>query len=169
MCRISFNIYGKSGDKLSAISLKVSNTNEKGSFVWTDLDVELKAGTNEEGQTIQKTAKYIPADTKNYNEVEGIVLSIQVTHQVLTNSAVAATCEREGKTEGRRCSACSTEFVKQETIQPLKHHYNADGQCSNCNKNIGTIINNYNTDYVYCGYAISKPAPADFILPAGVT
>lgn len=159
----------KCGDKLSAVSLKVSNTNEKGSFVWTDSDVELKAGSNEKGQTIQKTAKYIPTDTKNYNEVEGIVLSIQVTHQVVTDSAVAATCEKEGKTKGRRCSACNTVFVKQETIQPLKHHYNANGQCSNCNKNIGTIINNYKTDYVYCGYAISKPVPADFTLPAGVT
>lgn len=159
----------KCGDKLSAVSLKVSNTNEKGSFVWTDSDVELKAGSNEKGQTIQKTAKYIPTDTKNYNEVEGIVLSIQVTHQVVTDSAVTATCEKEGKTKGRRCSACNTVFVKQETIQPLKHHYNANGQCSNCNKNIGTIINNYKTDYVYCGYAISKPVPADFTLPAGVT
>ena len=159
----------KCGDKLFAVSLKVNNTNEKGSFVWTDSDVELKAGSNEQGQTIQKTAKYIPTDTKNYNEVEGIVLSIQVTHQVVTDSAVAATCEKEGKTKGRRCSACNTVFVKQETIQPLKHHYNANGQCSNCNKNIGTIINNYKTDYVYCGYAISKPVPADFTLPAGVT
>ena len=159
----------KCGDKLSAVSLKVNNKNEKGSFVWTDSDVELKAGSNEQGQTIQKTAKYIPTDTKNYNEVEGIVLSIQVTHQVVTDSAVAATCEKEGKTKGRRCSACNTVFVKQETIQPLKHHYNANGQCSNCNKNIGTIINNYKTDYVYCGYAISKPVPADFTLPAGVT
>lgn len=159
----------KCGDKLSAVSLKVSNTNEKGSFVWTDSDVELKAGSNEQGQTIQKTAKYIPTDTKNYNEVEGIVLSIQVTHQAVTDPAVAATCEKEGKTEGRRCSACNTVFVKQETIQPLKHHYNANGQCSNCNKNIGTIINNYKTDYVYCGYAISEPAPKNFILPKGVT
>ena len=159
----------KCGDKLSAVSLKVSNTNEKGSFVWTDSDVELKAGSNEKGQTIQKKAKYIPADTNNYNEVEGIVLSIQVTHQAVTDSAVAATCETEGKTAGKHCSACSTIFVRQETIQPLKHHYNANGQCSNCNKNIGTIINNYETDYVYCGYAISEPAPADFTLPAGVT
>lgn len=159
----------KCGDKLSAVSLKVSNTNEKGSFVWTDSDVELKAGSNEQGQTIQKTAKYIPTDTKNYNEVEGIVLSIQVTHQAVTDPAVAATCEKEGKTEGRRCSACNTVFVKQETIQPLKHHYNANGQCSNCNKNIGTIINNYKTDYVYCGYAIPEPAPANFTLPKGVT
>ena len=159
----------KCGDKLSAVSLKVYNTNEKGSFVWTDSDVALKAGSNEQGQTIQKTAKYIPTDTKNYNEVEGIVLSIQVTHQVVTDSAVTATCEKEGKTEGRHCSACNTVFVKQETIQPLKHHYNANGQCSNCNKNIGTIINNYKTDYVYCGYAISEPTPKNFILPEGVT
>ena len=160
----------KCGDKLSAVSLKVNNTNEKGSFVWTDSDVELKAGSNEQGQTIQKTAKYIPTDTKNYNEVEGIVLSIQVTHQVVTDSAVTATCKKEGKTEGRRCSACNTVFVKQETIQSLKHHYNADGQCLNCGKSIGTISNNnYKTDYVYCGYAISKPVPANFTLPEGVT
>ena len=160
----------KCGDKLSAVSLKVSNTNEKGSFVWTDSDVELKAGSNEKGQTIQKTAKYIPTDTKNYNEVEGIVLSIQVTHQAVTDSAVTATCEKEGKTEGRHCSACSTIFVKQETIQPLKHHYNADGRCTKCDKNIGTITNNnYTTVYEYCGYAISEPAPKNFILPKGVT
>ena len=160
----------KCGDKLAAVTLKVSNTNEKGSFVWTDSDVELKAGSNEKGQTIQKTAKYIPTDTKNYNEVEGIVLSIQVTHQVVTDSAVAATCEKEGKTKGRRCSACNTVFVKQETIQPLKHHYNADGRCTKCDKNIGTITNNnYTTVYEYCGYAISEPAPKNFILPKGVT
>ena len=160
----------KCGDKLSAVSLKVNNTNEKGSFVWTDSDVELKAGSNEQGQTIQKTAKYIPTDTKNYNEVEGIVLSIQVTHQVVTDSAVTATCEKEGKTEGRHCSACSTVFVKQETIQSLKHHYNADGQCLNCGKSIGTISNNnYKTVYEYCGYAISKPVPANFTFPSGVT
>lgn len=158
----------KCGDKLSAVSLKINNANEKGSFVWTDSDVELKAGSNENGQTIQKKAKYIPTDTNNYNEVEGIVLSIQVTHQVVTDSAVAATCEKEGKTEGRHCSACNTVFVKQETIQPLKHHYNADGQCSKCDKNIGTITNNnYKTVYEYCGYAISKPVPANFILPTG--
>ena len=158
----------KCGDKLSAVSLKVNNTNEKGSFVWTDSDVELKAGSNEEGQTIQKTAKYIPADTNNYNEVEGIVLSIQVTHQAVTDSAVAATCETEGKTAGKHCSACSTIFVRQETIQPLKHHYNADGRCTKCDKNIGTITNNnYKTVYEYCGYAISKPVPANFTFPSG--
>ena len=158
----------KCGDKLSAVSLKVSNTNEKGSFVWTDSDVELKAGSNEQGQTIQKTAKYIPTDTKNYNEVEGIVLGIQVTHQAVTDSAVTATCEKKGKTEGRHCSACNTVFVKQETIQPLKHHYNADGQCLNCGKSIGTISNNnYKTVYEYCGYAISKPVPANFTFPSG--
>ncbi|MCI5806891.1 MAG: leucine-rich repeat protein [Clostridium sp.] len=158
----------KCGDKLSAVSLKVNNTNEKGSFVWTDSDVELKAGSNEQGQTIQKTAKYIPTDTKNYNEVEGIVLSIQVTHQAVTDSAVAATCETEGKTAGKHCSACSTIFVRQETIQPLKHHYNADGRCTKCDKNIGTITNNnYKTVYEYCGYAISKPVPANFTFPSG--
>lgn len=154
------------GTMLSSISAVGGN----GRFVWTDADVKLEAGSNENGQTIQKKAKYIPADTNNYNEVEGIVLSIQVTHQVVTDSAVAATCEKEGKTEGRRCSACSTIFVKQETIQPLKHHYNADGRCTKCDKNIGTITNNnYTTVYEYCGYAISEPAPKNFILPKGVT
>ena len=154
---------------LSSISAVGGN----GRFVWTDADVKLEAGSNENGQTIQKKAKYIPADTNNYNEVEGIVLSIQVTHQAVTDSAVAATCEKEGKTEGRRCSACNTVFVKQETIQSLKHHYNADGQCLNCGKSIGTIsnnnYNNYKTVYEYCGYAISEPAPTNFTLPEGVT
>lgn len=150
------------GTMLSSVSVVGGN----GRFEWTDSDVKLEAGSNESGQTIQKKAKYIPADTNNYNEVEGIVLSIQVTHQVVTDSAVAATCETEGKTEGRHCSACSTIFVKQETIQPLKHHYNADGRCTKCDKNIGTITNNnYKTVYEYCGYAISKPVPANFTLP----
>ena len=154
------------GTMLSSVSAVGGN----GRFEWTDADVKLEAGSNENGQTIQKKAKYIPADTKNYNEVEGIVLSIQVTHQAVTDSAVAATCEKEGKTEGRRCSACNTVFVKQETIQPLKHHYNADGRCTKCDKNIGTITNNnYTTVYEYCGYAISEPAPKNFILPKGVT
>lgn len=158
----------KCGDKLSAVSLKVNNTNEKGSFVWTDSDVELKAGSNEEGQTIQKTAKYIPADTNNYNEVEGIVLSIRVTHQVVKDSAVVATCEKKGKTEGKHCSVCNTVFVKQETIQPLKHHYNAEGKCLNCGKSIGTITNkNYKTVHKYCGNAISTPDLANFTFPTG--
>ena len=157
----------KCGDKLSAVSLKVNNTNEKGSFVWTDSDVELKAGSNEQGQTIQKTAKYIPKNLKNYNEVEGIVLSIQVTHQVVTDSVVAATCEMEGKTAGRHCSACNTVFVKQETIQPLKHHYNADGECLNCGKSIGTIKNNgYSTNYTY-GDTIPAPKESNFTIPRG--
>lgn len=152
------------GTMLSSVSVVGGN----GRFEWTDADVKLEAGSNEKGQTIQKTAKYIPADTNNYNEVEGIVLSIQVTHQAVTDSAVAATCETEGKTAGKHCSACSTIIVRQETIQPLKHHYNADGRCTKCDKNIGTITNNnYKTVYEYCGYAISKPVPANFTFPSG--
>lgn len=42
-------------------------------------------------------------------------------HMIVTDAAVAATCEKAGKTEGSHCSVCNQIFVKQETIKASGH------------------------------------------------
>ena len=42
-------------------------------------------------------------------------------HQAVTDAAVAATCETDGKTEGSHCSVCGKELVKQETVKATGH------------------------------------------------
>ena len=42
-------------------------------------------------------------------------------HKIVTDSAVAATCEKDGKTEGSHCSVCSKVFVEQDVIPATGH------------------------------------------------
>lgn len=42
-------------------------------------------------------------------------------HKIVTDPAVAATCEKDGKTEGSHCSACSKVFVEQDVIPATGH------------------------------------------------
>lgn len=42
-------------------------------------------------------------------------------HQAVTDAAVAATCETDGKTEGSHCSVCGKVLVKQETVKATGH------------------------------------------------
>ena len=42
-------------------------------------------------------------------------------HQAVTDAAVAATCETDGKTEGSHCSICGKVLVKQETVKATGH------------------------------------------------
>lgn len=42
-------------------------------------------------------------------------------HQAVTDAAVAATCETDGKTEGSHCFVCGKVLVKQETVKATGH------------------------------------------------
>ena len=42
-------------------------------------------------------------------------------HKAVTDVAVAATCETDGKTEGSHCSVCGKVLVKQETVKATGH------------------------------------------------
>ena len=63
------------GDKLSDVSLSGTG------FVWVAPGEVLTAGSEAGGATVTKTAKYIPADMNNYNEVSGVALQIAVKHK----------------------------------------------------------------------------------------
>lgn len=42
-------------------------------------------------------------------------------HKIVTDPAVTATCEKDGKTEGNHCSVCSKVFVEQDVIPATGH------------------------------------------------
>ena len=42
-------------------------------------------------------------------------------HKAVTDAAVAATCETDGKTEGSHCSVCGKVLVKQESVKATGH------------------------------------------------
>lgn len=46
-------------------------------------------------------------------------------HTIVTDQAVEATCQQEGKTEGRHCSECNEVLVGQKTIPKTDHKWNA--------------------------------------------
>ena len=46
-------------------------------------------------------------------------------HQAVTDAAVAATCETDGKTEGSHCSACGKVLTAQKTIPAFGHTWDA--------------------------------------------
>ena len=48
--------------------------------------------------------------------------TIKCNHIEVTVDAVAATCRREGKTEGKYCELCNEVLVKQETIEKTGHN-----------------------------------------------
>lgn len=47
----------------------------------------------------------------------------KISHTVVTDAAVAATCTTEGKTEGSHCSVCGAVLVAQKTIAATNHSY----------------------------------------------
>lgn len=68
-------------------------------------------------------------DSYNYMDYyEYIVASSPeiVIHTPVTDSAVAATCTKAGKTEGSHCSACGEVFVAQETVKATGHNIVVD-------------------------------------------
>lgn len=52
-------------------------------------------------------------------------------HKEVTDAAVAATCTKDGLTEGKHCSVCGTVTVKQQTVKAAGHSF-ANGKCSVC-------------------------------------
>ena len=46
-----------------------------------------------------------------------------VGHTVVIDSAVAATCESAGKTEGRHCSVCDKVLIEQKTVKATGHNW----------------------------------------------
>lgn len=82
------------------------------------------------------------------NEIQ-VKIPIEVAHELVIDEAEEATCEEEGKTEGKHCSVCNEVLVEQEIVPALGHSYtnyvsdnNAtceeDGtktaKCDNCDK-----------------------------------
>lgn len=66
-----------------------------------------------------------------------------ISHTIVVDNAVAATCTQTGLTEGKRCSACQTIFTAQETIAKLSHaDKNADGKCDLCDLELNADTNN---------------------------
>ncbi len=55
-----------------------------------------------------------------FEEIESVE---KVAHTTLTDPAIAATCEEEGKTAGSHCSVCSVVLVAQQIIPALGHNY----------------------------------------------
>ncbi|MGN1419161.1 MAG: hypothetical protein ACI4W6_07515, partial [Acutalibacteraceae bacterium] len=44
-------------------------------------------------------------------------------HTIVTDAAVAATCTKEGKTEGSHCSVCGAVITAQKTVPVTEHTY----------------------------------------------
>ena len=52
-------------------------------------------------------------------------------HTEVIDKAVAATCTKSGRTEGKHCSVCGKVIVAQQTVKATGHSY-ANGKCSVC-------------------------------------
>ena len=52
-------------------------------------------------------------------------------HEVVIDEAVAATCTRDGVTEGSHCSKCG-EVLEEQTVIPAMGHLYAGGTCERC-------------------------------------
>lgn len=78
----------------------------------------------------------------------------KTAHKAVTDSAVAATCTRAGKTEGSHCSVCGAVIKQQEVIPKKEHNYQEASmekaspgkngavirKCSSCGNSISTTI-----------------------------
>ena len=116
------------GDMLSSVSLEGTG------FEWTEANantVKLEAGSSKEGQTVTKKAKFVPADTTNYNVVENIDLDIKVTHTLSytgngddTHSLKCTNCTFSGESES--CYGGSATCI-------------AKAVCEKCNKPYGNV------------------------------
>ena len=74
-----------------------------------------------------------------------------VACRIVTDQAVAATCEATGLTEGSHCEMCKKVVVAQETVAALGHKFSyTDWKCSVCKANEFTEYNNYDDFYHVC-------------------
>ena len=103
------------GAKLLAVKLPTG-------FGWTDdEDVTLEAGDTETRIQIIKKAKYVPKDTKNYEEVTDIAITIQVTHDSEVSDAVDPTCTGKGYSGDTYCKSCNKKIQSGTDIAALGH------------------------------------------------
>lgn len=76
-----------------------------------------------------------------------------VGHTVVTDSAVAATCTKNGKTAGKHCSVCKAVIVQQKTITATGHKggtatCTSRAKCSTCGESYGNYGNHkYGTEW----------------------
>ena len=123
------------GDKLSSVTLTDG-------FVWTDdASATLEAGDTESGQTVSKTAKFVPTDKKNYIEVTDIAINIKVVH-TLSATQLAGNEGEEKHTS--HCSACEHDFAE-EACSGGTATCKERAVCSVCNMPYGTTDANNHT------------------------
>lgn len=103
-------------------------------------------------------------DTKQTNTIS------KLEHTIVTDSAIEATCQESGKTEGRHCSVCNAVLVKQETTNILEHNY-SNGICSYCkapkpseNLEIG-IIDEFGTQVAHV-YGLGMCTDENIVIPS---
>ena len=103
------------GAKLLAVKLPTG-------FGWTDdEDVTLEAGDTATGIQIVKKAKYVPKDTKNYEEVTDIAITIQVTHDSEVKGVVEPTCTEKGYSGDTYCKSRNKKIQSGTDIAALGH------------------------------------------------
>ena len=78
---------------------------------WSEWTTTLEATCTAEGNQERSC-------TCGEKETQNIAI---VAHTEIVDEAVAATCEKEGKTEGKHCSVCSTIIVSQESTSKIAH------------------------------------------------
>ena len=74
-------------------------------------------------------------------------------HKLVTDKAVAATCTKTGKTEGKHCSVCGTVTVAQKTVAKKAHTYKTTTTKATIAKDGKTV-----TACTVCGF-VSKTTP----------
>ena len=76
-------------------------------------------------------------------------------HKAVTDKAIAATCQSEGKTEGSHCSVCGETIKAQTTINKIPHDYKATVKNATC-----TADGEKTYKCSMCGDSYSEPIPA---------
>jgi uncharacterized protein YgiM (DUF1202 family) len=135
----------------------------------SDIDYGLSFGSLDEGYyTYEISADvrnyYISGGSLQYQEKNVVVWTaaftvgnpsvtpptVECTHNIVTDVAVAPTCTTAGKTAGSHCSICDEVITAQQTISPTGHYY-VNGRCSYC----GTADPSYvatSPDYYLFGF-----------------
>ena len=105
---------------------KLSTIQLPNGFEWTDEDVTLEAGDTETGTQVTKKAKYVPKDTKNYEEVTDIEITIQVTHDSELKGVVEPTCTEKGYSGDTYCKNCNKKLQSGMDVDALDHEFSKD-------------------------------------------
>lgn len=65
------------------------------------------------------------SDANGTTEITEIPTTAATGHTEVTDAAIAATCETDGKTVGSHCSVCNTVITEQTIIPKLNHNWSA--------------------------------------------